>query len=90
MLGNFLSCIHGIKDHFKAQEGLWDFSPDATVEKGLISHLGENLLVSLELRQQSWGPSRVTKGTSGTQSWGPQERPVSILVARDLSVVFCN
>ena len=37
MLGNFLSCIKGIKDPFKAQEGRRDFSQDATVEKGLIS-----------------------------------------------------
>ena len=36
MLGNFLSCIKGIKDPFKDQEGRWDFSRDAAAEKGLI------------------------------------------------------
>ena len=36
MSGNFLSCIKGVKDTFKAQEGGWDFSRDAAVEKGLI------------------------------------------------------
>ena len=37
MLVNFLSCIKGVKDSFKAQEVRWDFSQDATAEKGLIS-----------------------------------------------------
>ena len=37
MLGNFLSYIWGFKDPFKAQEGRWDFSRDASAEKGLIS-----------------------------------------------------
>ena len=34
---NFLSCLKGVKDPFEAQEGRWDFSRDAAVEKGLIS-----------------------------------------------------
>ena len=37
MSGNFLSCIKGVKDPFEAQKGRWDFSRDATAEKGLIS-----------------------------------------------------
>ena len=37
MFRNFLSCINGIKDPFKAQEGRWDFSQDAAAEKGLSS-----------------------------------------------------
>ena len=37
VLGNFLSCIKGIKDPFKDQEGRWDFSQDTTAEEGLIS-----------------------------------------------------
>ena len=37
MSGNFWFCIRGAKDPFKAQEGRWDFSRDAAVEKGLIS-----------------------------------------------------
>ena len=36
MLGNFLSCIKGFNDTFAAQEGRWDFSQDAALEKGLI------------------------------------------------------
>ena len=37
MSGNFLSCIKGVKDHFEAQNGRWDFSQDAAGEKGVIS-----------------------------------------------------
>ena len=37
MSGNFLSCLKGVKDPFKAQEGRWDLSREATAEKGLIS-----------------------------------------------------
>ena len=70
MSGKFLSCLKGVKDPFKAQEGRWDFFQDAAAEKGLISHCEENLLVFLELRQQTWGSSRVTMVTSGTRSWG--------------------
>ena len=68
MSGNSLSCIEGVKDPFEAQEGRWDFSRDAAVEKGLNSCRGENLLVFLELRQQTWGSSQPTMGTSGTRS----------------------
>ena len=64
MSGNFLSCIKGVKDPFEAQEGRWDFSRDTAAEKDLITRLGENLLVFLELRQQTWGSFQVTMGTS--------------------------
>ena len=37
MSENFLSCLKGVKDPFEAQEERWEFSQDATVEKGLIS-----------------------------------------------------
>ena len=37
MSGDFLSYLKGVKDPFEAQEGRWDFSRDAAVEKGLIS-----------------------------------------------------
>ena len=37
MLGNFLSCLKGVKDPFEAQEGRLDISLDATAEKGLNS-----------------------------------------------------
>ena len=75
MSGNFLSCIKGVKDPLEAKEGKWDFSQDATVEKGLISHWGENL-----------GFSRVAVGNLGFLSsydWDfrdllmlPQESPI--------------
>ena len=32
-----LSCLNGVKDPFKSQEGRWDFSRDTVVEKGMIS-----------------------------------------------------
>ena len=38
MLGNFLSCLKGVKDTFEAKEGRQDFSRDAAAEKGLSSH----------------------------------------------------
>ena len=37
MLGNFLSCIKGVKYPFAFQEGTWYFSRDTALEKGLIS-----------------------------------------------------
>ena len=73
-VGNFLSCINGVKNPFGAQEGRWDFSCDAAAEKGLNSLGGENLLVFLELR---WGSSRGTMGNSGTWLWGLREVPSS-------------
>ena len=36
MSGNLLSCVKGVTYSFEAQEGRWDFSRDAAVEKGLI------------------------------------------------------
>ena len=68
MSGNFLSCTKGVKDPLEAQEGKWDFSQDATAEKGLISCWGENLLDFLELRWETWGSSRVTTEISGACS----------------------
>ena len=47
----------GVKDPFEAQEGKRDFSRDATVEKGLILRLGENILYFLELWLETWGSS---------------------------------
>ena len=37
MLGKFLSCIKGVKYPFMFQEGMWYFSRDTALEKGLIS-----------------------------------------------------
>ena len=42
-------------------------NPYAAAEEGLISRGGENLLVFLELRQQSWVSSQVMTWTSGTR-----------------------
>ena len=64
--GNFLSCVKGVNYSCMAQEGKWDFSPDAAAEKCLIPRWGDNLLVFLELRQETWCSSRVTMRTSGT------------------------
>ena len=36
-MGNFLSCLQGVKDSFEAKEGRWDFPRDVTLEEGLIS-----------------------------------------------------
>ena len=36
--GNFLSCLKSVSDRLGLQEGRWDFSRDAEVEKGLSSH----------------------------------------------------
>ena len=71
-VGNFLRCFQGVKDSFEAKEGRWDFPRDVTLEEGLISLWGENILVFLDLWQQvtSLGSSRVTTGTSGTRSCG--------------------
>ena len=55
MSGNFLSCIKDVKDPFKPQEGRWDFSRDTAADKGLILRSGENLLVFLELPQETRG-----------------------------------
>ena len=37
MSGNFWSCIKGVEYRFEFQEGMWDFSQDDAVGKGLIS-----------------------------------------------------
>ena len=78
MSGNFLNCLKSVKDPFRAQEGRRDFPRDTTVEKGLSSCGGENLLVFLELQ---WGSTRVMTGTSGTRSWGLRE--VSLHTSRE-------
>ena len=69
MLGNFLSFIKGVEYHFEFQEGMWDFSRDAAVGKGLISRLGENPLVSLKAWREVWGSYQVVKWTSGSRGF---------------------
>ena len=51
MSGNFLSCSKGVKDPLEVPEFRCDKPQDASVEMGLISPGGENLLDFLELRQ---------------------------------------
>ena len=80
MSGTLLSFLKVFKHPFEAQEGRWDFSRDNAGEKDLITLRGENLLVSLELQQETWGSSRVSMGTSGTRSCGLRKRSVRISV----------
>ena len=69
MLGDFLSCSKGVKDHFEVQEGRCDFPQDTTAQKGLITPGRENLLVFLELWQVplelQWGPQGPSRVDSG-------------------------
>ena len=85
MLGNFLSCLNGVKCPFEPQEGRWNFSQDAAAEK--VPHL--------TLMGESPGFSRVQAGSLGFLSSCdgdltdplvlPQESQVSVRVARGLS-----
>ena len=77
MLGNFLSCSKGVKNPLEVPEVRCDYPGDASVEMGLISPEGENLLDFLELQ-------RVLSSYDGDDRdplWWPQERPVPMLVA---------
>ena len=81
MSGNFLSFSKGAKDPFEVQEGRCDFARHAVAEKGLISPGGENLLFFSSCGRSLfsyYGDLRVPL------VW-PQERPVSMRVARGLS-----
>ena len=49
MSGNFLSCSKGVKDPLEVPEFMCDLPGDASVEMGLLSPGGENLLDFLEL-----------------------------------------
>ena len=51
MSGNFLNCSKGVKDPLEVPEVRCDYPRDDSVEMGLISPGGENLLDFLELRQ---------------------------------------
>ena len=51
MSRNYLSCSKGVKDPFEVQEGRCDFPRDNAAEKGLISPVGDHLLVFIELQQ---------------------------------------
>ena len=78
MSGNFLSCSKGVKDPLEVPEVRCDYPRDASVEMGIISPRGENLLDFLELRQV---PSTYD-GAQRDPLWWPQERSVPMRVAR--------
>ena len=66
MSGNFLSCSKGVKDPLEVPEVRCEYPRDASLEMGIISLRGENILDFLELRQV---PSTYD-WTSGTRSGG--------------------
>ena len=78
MSGNFLSCSKGVKDPLEIPEFRCDYPRDASLEMGLISPGGENLLDFLELRQVL----STYDGDLRDPLWWPQERPVPMRVAR--------
>ena len=51
MSGNFLSCSMVVKDPLEVPEVRCDYTRDASVEMGLVSPEGENLLDFFELQQ---------------------------------------
>ena len=78
MSGNFLSGSKGVKDPLEVPEGKCDLPRDTSVEMGLISPGGWNLLDFLELRQVLSTYDRDLRDPL----WWPQERPVHMRVAR--------
>ena len=78
MSGNFLSSSQGVKDPLEVPDVRCDLPGDASVEMGLISPGGENLLDFLELRQVL----STYDGDLRDQLWWPQERPVPMRVAQ--------
>ena len=78
MSGNFLSCSKGVKDPLEVPEVRCDYTRDASVEMGIISPRGENLLDFLEL----WQVLSTYVGDLRDPLWWPQERPVPMRVAR--------
>ena len=78
MSGNFLSCSKGVKDPLEVPEFRCDKPQDASVEMGLISPEGENLLDFLELRQVL----STYDGNLRDPLWWPQEMPVPMRDAR--------
>ena len=72
MSGNFVSCSKGVKDPLEFPEVRCEEPRDASVEMGLISPGGQNLLDFLELRQVL----STYDGDLRDPLWRPQERPV--------------
>ena len=83
MLGNFLSCRKGLKDPVEVPEFSFDWPRDASAQMDLISPGGENLLDFLELRQVL----STYDGDLRDPLWCPQERPVTMRVARKALVM---
>ena len=78
MSGNFLSCSKGVKDPLEVPEVRCDYPRDASLEMGIISLRGENILDFLELRQVL----STYDGDLRDPLWWPQERSVPMRVAR--------
>ena len=78
MSGNFLSCSKGVKDPLEVPEVIFDQPRDASVEMGLISPGGDNLLDFLHLRQVL----STYDGDLRDPLWWPQKRPIPMRVAR--------
>ena len=78
ILGNFLSCSKGVKDPLEVPELKCDYPLVASVEMGLISPGGENLVDFLEL----WQVLSSYDGDIRDPLWWPQERPDAMRVAR--------
>ena len=84
--GNFLSCSKGVKDPFKVQEGRCDFPRDASAEKASFRLEGRTSWIF-----SSW--ERFFSSYDGDLRdlfVCPQERPVSMQVARGLSGFLSN
>ena len=78
MSRNFLSCSKGVKDPLEVPELKCDYPLVASVEMGLISSGGENLVDFLEVRQVL----STYDGDLRDPLWWPQERPVPMRVAQ--------
>ena len=78
MSGNFLSCSKGVKDPLEVPEVIFDQPRDASVEMGLISPGGDNLLDFLDLGQVL----STYHGDLRYPRWWAQERPIAMRVAR--------
>ena len=83
MSGNFLSCSQGVKDPLEVPDVRCNLPGGASVEMGLISPGGENLLDFHELRQVL----STYDGDLRDPLWWPQERPVPKRVARGPLVI---
>ena len=76
--GNFLSCSKGVKDLLEVPEVRCNSPREASAEMGLVSPGGQNLLDFLELRHVL----STYDGDLRDPLWWPQERRVSMRVAR--------